>query len=131
MKKPDLLVLVAIWQFVNAFLLLIGIAAIGVFAFPDALGYYSFPGGFNYHGIIDVGAIFGLSIAIFFLLAFIVLSVAGGIGLLMGKGWGRIISIINAVFNLINFPIGTVIGVLVLIYLTKPDVREYFEVKQQ
>ena len=130
MKKPDLLVLVAIWQFVNAFLLLIGIAAIAVFAFPGALGYYGFAGGMNYHGITDVGAIFGLSIAIFFLIAFIGLSVAGGIGLLMGKGWGRIIGIINAVLNLLNFPIGTVIGVLVLIYLTKPDVREYFEVKQ-
>ena len=131
MKKPDLLVLVAIWQFINAFLLLIGIAAIAVFAFPDALGYYEFPGALNHHGIIDVGAIFGLSIAIFFLVCFIGLSVAGGIGLLLGKGWGRIISIVNAVLSLMNFPIGTVIGVLVLIYLTRPDVREYFEVKHQ
>ena len=129
MKKPDLLVLVAIWQFINAFLLLIGIAAIAVFAFPDAIGYYEFPGALNHHGIIDVGAIFGLSIAIFFLVCFIGLSVAGGIGLLLGKGWGRIISIVNAVLSLMNFPIGTVIGVL--IYLTRPDVREYFEVKHQ
>ena len=122
MKRPDLLLLVAIWQFLNAFLCLIGIAAIAIFAFPGALGHY---GAVNVGS--DIGAIFGLSIAILFLLCCIGLSVAGGIGLLLGKAWGRIISIINAVLSLLSIPIGTVIGVLVLIYLTKSDIREYFE----
>jgi len=114
MKRPDLLILIAIWQFLNALLLSIGIAAIAVFAFPKA-------------GPADAGTIFGLSIAIFFLTVFIGLSIAGGVGLLMGKNWGRIISIVNAALSLLNIPIGTIIGILVLIYLTKSEVREYFE----
>lgn len=114
MKRPDALILIAIWQFLNALLLSIGIAAIAIFAFPTV-------------GPTDVGATFGLSVGIFFLVLFIGLSMAGGIGLIMGKSWGRIISIINAALSLLSIPIGTIIGVLVLIYLTKSEVREYFE----
>jgi len=125
-KRPDLLILVAIWQFLSAFFLLIGIAAISVFAFPEALGYSRWsPAGVP--TFIDVGAIFGLSIAILVLLCLIGLSLAGGIGILKAKSWGRIISVINAILGLLNIPIGTVIGILVLIYLMKPEVREYFE----
>ena len=119
MKRPDLLLLVAIWQFIIAFLMVIGIAAIAVFAFPEALGYR--------WGPVDEGAIFGLSIAIFVLLCLIGLSLAGGIGVLQGKNWGRMISIVIAVLSCFNVPIGTVIGVLIIIYLTRPEVREYFE----
>jgi len=122
MKRPDLLLLVTIWQFLNAFLCLIGIAAIAIFAFPGALGHY---GAVNVGS--DIGALFGLSVAILFLLCCIGLSIAGGIGLLLGKAWGRIISIINAVLSLLSIPIGTVIGVLVLIYLTRSEIRDYFE----
>ena len=114
--------IVAIWQFIIAFFCLIGIAFIATFALPSALGHYD-------PVIIraDVGAIFTLSISIFVLLSFIGSSVFGGIGVLMGKAWGRIVSIVNASLSLFFFPIGTVIGVLVLVYLTRSDVREYFE----
>ena len=114
MKRPDLIILIAIWQFLNALFCAIGISAIAIFAFPKA-------------GPADIGTIFGLSIGIFFLLCFIGLSVAGGIGLLAGKYWGRMVSIINAALGLLSIPIGTVIGILVLIYLTKSEVRAYFE----
>ena len=114
MKRPDLIILIAIWQFLNALFCAIGIAAIALFAFPSA-------------GPVDTGTVFGLSIGIFFLACFIGLSIAGGIGLLIEKNWGRIVSIVNAALNLLNIPIGTVIGILVLIYLTRAEVREYFE----
>ena len=114
LKKPDLLILVAIWQFLCAFFLLIGIVAIGVFALPDTGG----------------GGVIALNIGIFVLVCLIGLSLAGGIGLLQGKNWGRIISIVNAVLSLFNFPIGTAIGILILMYLTKTEVREYFEGQQ-
>ena len=122
MKRPDLLLLVAIWQFLNAFICLIGIAAIAIFAFPGALGHYwpvNLPA--------DIGAIFGLSIAILVLLVCVGLSIAGGIGILLPKPWGRIVSIANAVLSLFSIPIGTITGILVLIYLTRSEVREYFE----
>ena len=101
---------------------MIGIVAIAIFAFLGALGYYN---AVNVGS--DIGAIFGLSIAVFFLLCCIGISLAGGIGTLLGKSWGRIVSIINAVFSLFVIPIGTVIGVLVLIYMMRPEIREYFE----
>jgi len=122
MKRPDLLLLIAIWQFINALFCLIGIAAIAIFAFPGAFGNY---GPVNVGA--DIGTIFGLSIAILFLLGCIGLSVAGGIGLLLRKAWGRIISLVNAMLSLLFIPIGTIIGVLVLIYLTRSEVREYLE----
>jgi len=118
-KRPDLLLLVAIWLFFSAFLYLIGIAAIAGFAFPEALGFK--------YGPADVGAIFGLSIGVFVLLCCCGLSLAGGIGILKAESWGRIISIVVAILSLFWIPIGTVIGVLVLIYLMKAEVREYFE----
>jgi len=52
---------------------------------------------------------------------------AGGTGILKAKSWGRIISIIVAVLSLFWIPVGTVLGILVLIYLTRSEVREYFE----
>ena len=119
MKRPDLLHLVAIWAFFSAFLYLIGIAAIAIFAFPEALGFM--------YGPANVGSIFGMSIGMFVLLCCAGLSLAGGIGILKAKSWGRIISIVVAVLSLFWIPVGTVLGVLVLIYLTRSEVRAYFE----
>ena len=53
--------------------------------------------------------------------------IAGGIGILLGKEWGRILGILNAALSSLAFPIGTAIGVLVLIYLLSTDVKKYFE----
>jgi len=116
MKKPELLILVAIWEFLSAFGALIGIAAISIFTFPNIW----------WGGVFPVAPIFGLSIAILVLLCFIGLAVAGGIGLLQGKEWGRSLSIAHAALSLFWIPIGTVIGILCIIYLTKSDVAAYF-----
>lgn len=118
MKRPDLLILIAIWQFITAFIALIGICAIAVFVFPDAVG--------PLWGQALAGVIFGLSISIFLLLVFIGIAIAGGIGILRGHEWGRVLSIVHAALSLFSFPIGTVIGILVIIYLTKSEVSEYF-----
>ncbi len=122
MKRPDLLLLVAIWAFISAFLYLIGIAAIATFALPDALGFW--------YGPADIGAIFGMSIGMFVLLCGGGVSLAAGIGILQARSWGRIAGMIVAIFSLFWFPIGTVLGVLVLVYLTRPETREYFEGNQ-
>ena len=111
-KRPDLLILIAIWMFISTLGAVIGIIAIAVFAFPHTW---------------DTGGIFGLSIAEATLACYVGLSVAGGIGLLRGKGWGRILAIVNAILSLFAVPIGTVIGALVLVYLFKPEVKAYFE----
>jgi hypothetical protein len=117
MKKPDLLILVAIWEFITAFLAFIGLAAIATFAFPEVSTTW---------GREMVGGYFGLGLATLVLLCYIGISVAGGIGLLIGKEWGRILSIVQAVLSMICIPIGTIIGILALIYLISTDVKNYF-----
>lgn len=48
-------------------------------------------------------------------------------GLLSGREYGRVLSLIHGGLSLLGFPVGTVIGVLQIVYLTKADVREYFK----
>jgi hypothetical protein len=124
MKKPDLLVLIAIWEFIAAFGALIGVAAIAAFAFPGALDRVNT---FEFSRQAHWGAVFGLSIAIFVLLCYIAISVAGGIGLLAGKEWGRVVSLVHSALSLFWIPFGTVIGALSIVYLVKQDVKDYFQ----
>lgn len=113
MRRPDLLILIAIWMFITAGIALIGIAAVSLFALPDINN--------------DIGAAFGLSLALIVLVIYLGISIAGGIGLLAGKNWGRILAIIHAILALFAVPFGTVIGALTLVYLFREDVRAYFE----
>lgn len=119
MKRPDLILLVVIWLFLSAFLYFIGMAAIAVFALPEALGFG--------HGSGSTGAVFGLGVAMLVLLASLVVCVLGGIGVLQGRAWGRTLAIVAAVLSLFSFPIGTVIGVLVIVYMMRAEVKAYFE----
>lgn len=49
-----------------------------------------------------------------------------GIGLLRRKNWGRILALIVAVFDVVNFPIGTVIAVYSFIVLLQNSATAYF-----
>jgi uncharacterized membrane protein (DUF2068 family) len=71
-------------------------------------------------------AIIVLGSVLLVMVAYFILALMGGIGLLKGREWGRILSIIHAALNLFWVPVGTVIGVLILIYLTKTETQEYF-----
>lgn len=116
MKKPDLLILVAIWEFIAAFLAFAGLLVIAFVALAAAVSEAD-----------RAAAAFFFSFGAIVLIVFVALSIAGGIGLLSGKEWGRIISIIQAAISVLNIPVGTVIGILILIYLTRSDVRDYFK----
>ena len=118
MKRPDLLILVAIWEFVIAFLALVGVAFVGAVAFPAMVN--------ELWGEALVGGIVALGFGVLLLLAIVGLGVAAGVGLLTGREWGRILGIIHAVLGLFNVPVGTVAGVLVLVYLTRPEIAAYF-----
>jgi len=111
LKRHDGLVLIAVWDFLTALWLLIPVIAIAIFAFPDTD---------------DAGAYFGLSIVTVVLLSLSGLSLAAGIGLLTRKEWGRILAIVHAAMSLIVIPVGTIIGALSLVYLTRSRIREYF-----
>jgi hypothetical protein len=124
MKKPDLLVLVAVWEFIAAFLALVSMVAAFIIGFTAMAYRYNFN---HPAGRIDYFTVFVmLSVAAVVLLIYIAIAVTAGVGLLRGKEWGRIASIILAALSVFCVPFGTVIGVLVLIYLTRPSVRDYF-----
>jgi uncharacterized membrane protein (DUF2068 family) len=118
MHKPELLILVAVWDFLVAAGAFIGIAAISVLGFPPAISLA--------YGPALVGVIFGLSVVVLILLAVLIISLMGGIGLMRGKEWGRALSLVTAALSLFSLPIGTAVGVLTIIYLSRADVRRYF-----
>jgi len=62
-------------------------------------------------------AVFGLLAILYFVVAW---------GLWNGKGWARMVAIVLAILGLLNFPIGTIISIILLIYLFKDDVKAYF-----
>ena len=117
MQRPDMLILIAVWKFLTAAGALTGITAIAVFAFPEVLSLW---------GPALTCGLFGLSIATFVLAVYCGLGIAAGIGLIIGREWGRILAVVHAAIDVLNIPIGTVIGVLSIIYLVKPEVKEYF-----
>ena len=118
MSRPDLVVLVAIWEFVTAFGAFVGAVCIGAIAIPAVVmsgdPYVAIP-------------LVALSIPTVILLCYAGVAVAGGVGLLVSREWGRIASIVHSAITLLWFPVGTAIGILVVIYLTKAEVREYFQ----
>ncbi len=63
-------------------------------------------------------AVFGIIALIYFAIAY---------GLLKGQHWARIVAIIFAILSLFSIPIGTIIGIIVLWYLFKPDVKAWFQ----
>ena len=123
MKRPDGITVIAVWHFVQAFFLLIGactllaIPASGVFAeIGDPIG--------------EFWAGFGVTCGVIWLLITGVALVLSGWGLLKMKQWGRWLAFVLAIFGLFAFPIGTVIGGLIIWYLLKEDTREAFEIAE-
>ena len=52
--------------------------------------------------------------------------IVAGYGLLIRKAWGRILAIVVGVLGLINFPIGTAIGIYALFVLFQETASDYF-----
>ncbi len=83
----------------------------------------------------DAGRDFGLVFGIFGSLATFLMAVAGvlalpgllgGIGLLLRAGWGRIIVIVVSLLGLLNFPLGTAVGIYSLVVLFNDEVIREF-----
>ena len=86
MKKPDVLVLIAIWEFITAFFALIGLTAIIILAFQER-SWWSDPN-------IDWPWIyFGLAVGGIILLFYLIAALFAGIGVLSGREYGRVLSL--------------------------------------
>lgn len=74
-----------------------------------------------------------LSVIARILVGFMVfLSIPGliaGIGLLKRKEWARILTLIISVISLLNFPLGTAVGVYSIWALVQPDVVDHFKLQ--
>ncbi len=55
-----------------------------------------------------------------------VLAGATGYGLWVQKGWSRTFAIFLSIFLLFAFPVGTIVGGLIIWYLRKPEVKDTF-----
>jgi hypothetical protein len=119
MKKPDMLILVIIWQFISAFLALIGLFSVAIVVFPDATA--------SMWGSALPGFIFGIGIVVLILLSYIIISIIAAVGIIKNKVWGRIMGIVQAALSIFGPPVGTVAGILILVYLLRPEVEEFFK----
>jgi len=126
MRKPDFLVPIAVWEFLTAFGALMSIVGLlGFLSFFPAWTVTNGSPGIPRVG--TIGIVFLVVLAPVFL-AYLVLSITAGVMLLQGRETGRIMSIVHSGLSLLFlFPVGTVIGALILVYLTRPEVRGYFE----
>ncbi len=79
------------------FVLLPLFAGVSIFSLPDAP---------ELSGLVLVI----LSVVIFAVLLLALPGIIGGIGLIKGKSWGRILTMIANVITLFNFPIGTALA---------------------
>ncbi|GAB1454285.1 hypothetical protein MASR2M47_43410 [Draconibacterium sp.] len=60
----------------------------------------------------------------------LILSIPGiiaGIGLLKRKEWARILTLILSVLSLVNFPIGTALGIYSIWAMVQPEIIEQFK----
>ncbi|AOV99663.1 hypothetical protein [Dehalococcoides mccartyi] len=118
MKRPDGILILAIWQFFAAVLSLAGVLLISLFFLPAMAWLYDYA---------RTGAAWGLSILLFFIGTYLLVSLIGGIGLLNGREYGRLFSLYQAGASLLLFPLGTAAGIFGLIYLNRQDTRMYFK----
>lgn len=123
MKRPEGVTAIAVWYFIEAAFLFLGACTIiavlfGVLAAigndPDAQFWTSF----------------GMLCGVVFLVVLGIAVVIAGWGLLSMKQWARWLAFILAIIGLFAFPIGTIIGAVIIWYLLKDDVRQAFEIAE-
>jgi hypothetical protein len=71
-------------------------------------------------------ALIGLGIAAIMLITSLP-TILAGVGLLRWRSWARILAIVLAVLNVLNFPLGTALSVYTFVVLFQPEVVAAFE----
>lgn len=119
MKRPDGVILIALWYFLIGVILAVG--ALTLLVLPMATVW------FTQSGFDRLAGMWALGIGFTFTASGAVLSLITGWGLLKLKEWARWLAMGLALFKLFLFPLGTVAGVLILIYLLQANVKAAFE----
>lgn len=112
MARPPLVSIIAVFDFISAFMLPGGIILlITAFTGTRSEGPMSFA--------------FGVVLVLFG-----GLSLAAGIGLWKLRDWGRSVQIVLAVIGLLGIPLGTIVSILLLVYFTRPHIKLLFSGKR-
>jgi len=119
-RRPDVVTIIAIYHFIVGGLALLGALAILIFAILPVSFSRGDPGGI-------AAALAALGLGLLITLAFGVAAVIVGWGLLQVRTWARWGAIVLAILQLPAFPIGTIIGALILWYLLTDEGRQVFE----
>ncbi len=79
-------------------------------------------------GYLAAGLVAGALVGILSLLfiPFGLFALITGLALFTGKNWARILIMIGGVLDLIDIPVGTIIGIIILWYFTRPNIKAYF-----
>ena len=117
--RPDGISVIAIFYLIMGVINLIGACAIVVF--PVAAIIQNTSGPEQFFPLVGLG--FGLLSA----LALAVLALVAGWGLMRMVGWARWLAFALAIVSLLFFPVGTIIGAVIIWYLLQGEVRESFE----
>jgi len=117
----------------------LGVTLVAIYCFLVAIFGLTLPlaGQFGSHGVWAGSSFISLPFTSGFFLwpgrmggmgwIILVWSVLTGFGLLRLRRWARISAIILAIPSLATFPVGTVVSILILVYLLKRDVARLFE----
>jgi type II secretory pathway pseudopilin PulG len=113
MKRPTVVSVLAVLHFLAA-----GLYLLGTIGFSFALSTFKEA---------EPKAPFMIIAA--FCAVFMMIHTVTGVGLWKMRPFGRTLQIILAILALISIPIGTIIGIMVLIYMYKPEVKTLFSGK--
>jgi len=113
MRRPEGVTMVAIWFFIQASFALLGLGGMTI----GFLGLWT--GGGEYNDILfgTLGMILGVMLIVGAGAAFL----ATGLGLWRLKEWSRSAAIVLAVLQLLVIPIGTIAGIMILLYLNRNE----------
>jgi len=120
-ERPVGVTILAVLYFVGAAFLVLG--ALGLAVFMVAGGSLGAAQG-NAAASVAIGAV-GAA----FCLMLAAVDFAAGYGLWTLKPWGRTVAIVLAVLGLLGFPFGTLISIVVLVYMFRPGTKVTFSGK--
>lgn len=121
MSKSDYSAHIMIVAWINiVFSVLFAFVGVFAFVFLTGIGVVS-----QDPEAVTVLGFIGTAAAIF-LITLAIPGVFAGYGLLKRRTWGRVVAIIVAILDLMNFPVGTGIGIYSLWVLSREEATAYF-----
>jgi len=122
MKRPNGVTLVSIYHFVVAGFSLLAVCVVAALPFIVMVAAQGDPDIWPATAIVGTIAIVGGVVSFLWALFHVVV----GWGLWRMQSWARWAAVVLAALGLLNVPVGTVIGALILWYLFQPEARQAF-----